>query len=80
MEKIIKWKEKVGYGGVEMSYSVIKNTKGLYDIIEKDSGVTIRLDYIDESKIRGICRKLNLGSGFVGYTPLFIAEKLFTGP
>lgn len=53
MEEAIKREEKVGCGGFEMSYSVIKNTKGRYDILEKDSGVTISLDCVNEGEIRG---------------------------
>ena len=58
-----------------MSYSVTKNTKGRYDILEKYSGNTIELDYVSKSEIRGVCRKLNLGSGFGGCTPKFLADK-----
>lgn len=59
-----------------MSYTVTKNENGRYDVLEKDSGVTIRLDCVDESEIRSVCRKLNLGSGFNGWTPEFLANKL----
>lgn len=57
-----------------MSYSVQENDAGAYDIIEKDSGVTIALSKT-ETCVRPICRKLNLGGGFNGWTPLFFAKR-----
>lgn len=60
-----------------MSYKVIKNGS-TYDLFEKDSDVTIQIGAMSESEIRATCRKLNLGSGFCGWTPAFIAKKLFT--
>jgi pyruvate kinase len=59
-----------------MSYSVVTNQKGLFDIYEKESDVTIQLDMKTEKDARDICRKLNLGSGFNGWTPSFVAEKM----
>lgn len=56
-----------------MSYKVITE-KNVYNILEKESDVTIDLR-IDEKKARDLCRKLNLGSGFHGWTPLFFASK-----
>lgn len=56
-----------------MSYKVITE-KNVYNILEKESDVTIDLR-IDEKKARDLCRKLNLGSGFNGWTPLFFASK-----
>lgn len=57
-----------------MSYAVREN-KGKFNILEKDSGVIIELD-VEEKSARDICRKLNLGSGFNGWTPLFVASKI----
>lgn len=56
-----------------MSY-VVKETHGKFNILEKDSNIVIEMEY-DEKSARDICRKLNLGSGFNGWTPPFIAEK-----
>lgn len=55
-----------------MSYAV-KETSGTFDIIEKDTGVKIALK-TDETIAKNICRKLNLGSGFNGWTPTFFAN------
>jgi hypothetical protein len=57
-----------------MSYTV-KEVNGKFNIFEKDSQILIELE-CDENKARDMCRKLNLGSGFNGWTPIFIAEKL----
>jgi hypothetical protein len=56
-----------------MSYSV-KHNEGQYDILEKDSGVLIEM-YRNERHARDTCRKLNLGSGFEGWTPDFFSRK-----
>jgi len=58
-----------------MSYSVIRNNLGKYDLFEKDSNNTIEIGITQETEARSICRKLNLGSGFAGWTPEFIASK-----
>lgn len=55
-----------------MSYRVEKEY-GQYLVIEKDT------DHIvgrvkNENKAREICRSLNLGSGFNGYTPAFFIQ------
>jgi hypothetical protein len=60
-----------------MSYSVIKNEKNLYDIFEKESDVVIELSKTDEKDARAVCRKMNLGSGFNGWTPEFVAKRMF---
>lgn len=60
-----------------MSYSVIKNDKNLYDIFEKDSEVVIEVGKQNEAEARAVCRKLNLGSGFNGWTPEFVAKRAF---
>lgn len=56
-----------------MSYILNKNSTS-YNIYEKDSDVLIELSY-EERKAKDLCRKLNLGSGFNGWTPLFFAPK-----
>jgi hypothetical protein len=60
-----------------MSYSVIKNEKNLYDIFEKESDVVIEIAKADEKEARVVCRKMNLGSGFNGWTPDFVAKRMF---
>jgi hypothetical protein len=60
-----------------MSYSVLK-TNDIYDLHEKNSGTIIQLHETDENRVRSMCRKLNLGSGFNGWTPEFVAKKLLT--
>lgn len=54
-----------------MSYYV-KEVEGAYDIIEKDTDTVIDLK-TNEKRARDICRKMNLGAGFNGFTPLFFA-------
>jgi len=56
-----------------MSYSVKKN-KNQYDILEKNTGTLIQIGY-SEKNARNTCRKLNLGSGFEGWTPPFFSKK-----
>ena len=56
-----------------MSYA-LKKTDSEYSIYEKDSDVLIELSF-EEKKAKDLCRKLNLGSGFNGWTPLFFAAK-----
>jgi hypothetical protein len=60
-----------------MSYSVVKTDGDVYNLLEKDSGTVIDLN-AQEDAARSLCRKLNLGSGFAGWTPEFMAKKLFT--
>ena len=55
-----------------MSYKVKHSVNG-YDIIEKETDVVINLKYA-EKKARDLCRKMNLGSGFNGFTPDFFAN------
>jgi hypothetical protein len=59
-----------------MSYT-LKKTDTAYNIYEKSSDVLIELSF-EEKKAKDLCRKLNLGSGFNGWTPLFFAEKYQT--
>lgn len=56
-----------------MSYSV-KKSEGQFDILEKESGTLIEIRS-DEKHARDTCRKLNLGSGFEGWTPTFFSKK-----
>jgi hypothetical protein len=56
-----------------MSY-VVKEVNGKFNILEKESETLIELE-CDEKHARDVCRKLNLGSGFNGWTPSFVAEK-----
>lgn len=55
-----------------MSYAV-KEVEGTFVIVEKNSDTTIEIKG-DEKKARDVCRKLNLGSGFNGWTPTFLAR------
>jgi hypothetical protein len=57
-----------------MSYSVVLNDNGKYDLVEKESKTLISLGKVDEKEARSLCRKLNLGSGFCGWTPQFLAN------
>jgi hypothetical protein len=56
-----------------MSY-ILKKTDVAYNIYEKGSDVLIELS-LEEKKAKDLCRKLNLGSGFNGWTPTFFAVK-----
>lgn len=56
-----------------MSY-IVKENDGTYDILEKNTDILIKLGYSKEDA-RELCRKMNLGSGFNGWTPLFFTEK-----
>lgn len=56
-----------------MSYGVIQNQNGKYDLLEKNTEVVIKVNRSsDEAK--SICRKLNLGTGFNGWTPPFFSQ------
>jgi hypothetical protein len=57
-----------------MSYHVVKNSRGLYEIFEKSSKNTIEVLRQKETHTRTICKKLNLGYGFDGWTPNFLAK------
>jgi hypothetical protein len=54
-----------------MSYIVEKGKTG-YNIREKETSTLIEIER-DESEARTMCRKMNLGSGFSGWTPQFFA-------
>lgn len=55
-----------------MTYRVQQN-KNQYDIIEKDTNTVVYKD-CKESNARELCRSLNLGSGFNGFTPIFFTQ------
>ncbi len=57
-----------------MSYRLVKTELG-YDILEKETDLIIELKR-NEKDAKDLCRKLNLGSGFSGWTPSFFAEKV----
>jgi len=57
-----------------MSYMVKKNEIGTFDLFDKGSEEMIEL-HLDEHTARTLCRKMNLGSGFGGWTPSFFAKK-----
>lgn len=55
-----------------MTYRVQQNEKE-YNIIEKDTNLIVYTEQ-KENSARELCRSLNLGSGFNGYTPLFFTQ------
>lgn len=57
-----------------MTYKMIKTEENFFDVKEMDTNTIIKLDK-SESEVKTICRKLNLGSGFNGWTPSFFAEQ-----
>ena len=57
-----------------MSYSV-KHGKSGYNIVERDTEIVIELEHT-ESEARSMCRKMNLGSGFNGWTPPFFTKRM----
>jgi hypothetical protein len=54
-----------------MSYKVIEKD-GKFDILEKDTETVIELK-THQTRAKELCRKMNLGSGFSGWTPFFFA-------
>ena len=56
-----------------MSYKQIKIKPNKYNIMENETGNVIVIED-NEKNIKTICRKLNLGSGFNGFTPQFFSE------
>ena len=60
-----------------MSYSVINSGQEVFDILEKDTGNVIEIKKTDEKEVRSLCRKMNLGAGFDGWTPDFVAKRMF---
>jgi hypothetical protein len=55
-----------------VSYIVEKGSKG-YNIREKLTSTLIEVER-EEKEARTLCRKMNLGSGFNGWTPQFFAN------
>lgn len=55
-----------------MTYRVNQSNQQ-YDIIEKDTNLVVYSDQRERSA-RELCRSLNLGSGFNGYTPAFFTQ------
>ena len=56
-----------------MTYRV-ETEQGQYQIIEKDTDLVIR-QVKEEKEARELCRSLNLGAGFNGFTPAFFIEE-----
>lgn len=56
-----------------MSYTT-QEENGKFNILEKNTGVLIVLE-TENHNARDLCRKLNLGSGFNGWTPHFFTNK-----
>jgi hypothetical protein len=56
-----------------MSYSVRKSGS-VYNILEKETDTLIVVEK-SERQARNLCRKLNLGAGFEGFTPSFFTPK-----
>lgn len=52
-----------------MSY-IVQKTEKTFDIVEKDNNLIVKTTS-DESEARKLCRSLNLGAGFNGFTPSF---------
>lgn len=57
-----------------MSY-IVNETNGAYVICENESGTNIEVSSKDSREVYNLARKLNLGSGFNGWTPNFIARR-----
>lgn len=53
-----------------MTYRIIDGTNHKYNIEEKDTGQIV-WSTNKSQEARTLTRKLNLGSGFAGYTPAF---------
>jgi uncharacterized FlaG/YvyC family protein len=56
-----------------MSYKLKQSVATKFDIIEKNTDTIIELK-IPEQKAKDLCRKMNLGTGFNGFTPHFFAN------
>jgi hypothetical protein len=57
-----------------MSYIVEKGSKG-FNVREKSTDVLIEIER-EEGEARTLCRKMNLGSGFNGWTPTFFTTMM----
>lgn len=60
-----------------MTYTVRKTDKK-FEVIEKDTELTV-FNSRQEKIARSLCRSLNLGSGFAGFTPSFFCFKYKKG-
>jgi hypothetical protein len=58
-----------------MSYFVKETENKEYVIVEKDTDVEIEVLH-SKKETYDIARKLNLGSGFNGWTPSFFAKRI----
>jgi len=52
---------------------VVKELEGTRGIVETDTDTFIHMKKKSEKEVLDIARKLNLGSGFNGWTPQFFA-------
>jgi len=57
-----------------MSYIVKEVQPNSYSIIEKETDIEIQVPYCKKETF-AVARKLNLGSGFNGWTPTFFAPR-----
>lgn len=57
-----------------MTYRVVKEDKE-YQVVEKDTQLVVR-SVRREKVARELCRDLNLGAGFNGWTPRFFCNSL----
>ena len=58
-----------------MSYTMQKSRKNRFDIFETETGKVLLLD-LKKKEANMVCRKLNLGGGFSGFTPDFFLRKM----
>ncbi len=56
-----------------MNYKIVQN-KHKWTVVENRSKLEIE-HFITRDSARKLCRKLNLGAGFDGWSPIFIATK-----
>lgn len=57
-----------------MTYRLEQRNSGEYQIIEKDTELVV-MEYNNYGEARALCRSLNLGSGFDGFTPMFFTQE-----
>ena len=55
----------------QISYRVVSKN-GKWAIIEDSTGLTVQMGA--QREMNRICKKLNKGSGFTGFTPTFFVE------
>lgn len=58
-----------------MSYVVKEKEQNKFVILEKETDVEIEVPY-SKKETNDVVRKLNLGSGFNGWTPTFFASRI----